>query len=67
MIHSIGAIIILRGNVVRSGLARPETVLRYLARLRDVTHYEVRYWQNGLPQRMSAIAFQARFSTPATV
>ena len=61
MVHAIHALIRYRGNVVRSRIARPATVLRYLARRRDLDSYNVVYWHYGTPQQVTAAEFQTRF------
>jgi hypothetical protein len=57
VISSIDSLIARHGNVVRSGIARPATIARYLAEVDDVEGYRVTYWRDGMPQRMTAEEF----------
>ena len=61
MIRSIDALVSRNGNVVRSGIARPETVARYLARVQHLADYQVRYWQHGLVRRVTGEVFLALY------
>ena len=47
MIYGLRALITRRGNVVRSDIARPETVARYLARAGVIAPFPPSYATNG--------------------
>ena len=57
MIYGLRALITRRGNVVRSDIARPETVARYLARVESLADYQVPYWLQGQARRVTAEGF----------
>ena len=57
MIRSIDALVLKNGNVVRRGLASPATVARYLARVSPLADYEVRFWRDGVPHRVTGEGF----------
>jgi len=61
MIHSIHAVINRHGNLVRTGIARPETVARHLSQVGDLAGYEVRYWLNNQPYRVTGATFLVRY------
>ena len=46
MIYSLHAVILRNGYVVRHEIARPATVARYLADVRDLSEYQVIYYLN---------------------
>jgi hypothetical protein len=62
MIYSIRAMVLYKGNVMRSGIARIETVIRHLMQQLNLTGYEVRYWLHGQPYRATGEAFLSQFS-----
>ena len=57
MINRLGGLITRNGNIVRSGMARPATIARYLAAVDDVAAYHVTYWRHGRPHRVTAEGF----------
>jgi len=59
MIYSLHAVILRKGNVVRSGIARPETVTRYLSTVGNLADYQVWYRWRSQPHRMTAEGFLA--------
>ena len=61
MIHSIDALICRNGNVVRSGIARPETVARYLAQVGNLADYQVVYWLRSRPHWVTGDGFLALY------
>jgi len=61
MIHSIHAVINHHGNLVRTGIARPATVARHLRQVGDLAGYEVRYWLNNQPYRITGATFLVRY------
>ena len=61
MIRSLQALIVCRGNVVRSEIARPATVARYLATVHPLADYQVWYWYQGTPRRVTAEGFLALY------
>jgi hypothetical protein len=61
MIHSIDALISRNGNVVRSGIARPATVARYLAQAHPLADYEVMYWLHRRPHCVTGEGFLALY------
>jgi hypothetical protein len=61
MIRSITALVSWNGNVVRSGIARPETVARYLARVQHLADYQVVYWLKSRPHWVTGDGFLALY------
>jgi hypothetical protein len=61
MIYSLHAVILRNGNVVRSGIARPETVARYLSTAGNLADYQVWFWWQSQPHRMTAEGFLALY------
>ena len=61
MIHSLNALILRRGNVARSGIARPATVARYLAQVSPLADYHVTYWLHSQPHRVTGEGFLALY------
>ena len=61
MIRSLRALIVCRGNVVRSGIARPATIARSLATVRPLADYQVWYWYQGTSHRVTAEGFLALY------
>ena len=61
VIRSIDALVSHNGNVVRSGMARPETVARYLARVQHLADYQVVYWRKSRPHRVTGDGFLALY------
>jgi hypothetical protein len=61
MINSLGALITRNGNMLRANIARAATVARHLLQLRDGAEYQVVYWQDGMPQRVTAEEFLTRY------
>lgn len=61
MIYSLRALITRRGNVVRSGIARPATVARYLAQVSPLADYQVTYWYRAQAHRVTAEGFLALY------
>ena len=64
MVGSIRATIVYRGNLVRSRIARRESVMHYLARIpssRSLADHEVVYWSNGIPTREPATVFIEKY------
>ena len=61
MIHSIHAVINHHGKLVRTGVAHPEAVARYLSQVGDLAGYEVRYWLNNQPYRVTGATFLVRY------
>jgi hypothetical protein len=57
MIHSLRALITRNGTVVRSGLAHAAPVVRYLHQVRHMAEYQVHYWHDGEPHRVTAEGF----------
>jgi len=57
MLHSLHATIVCQGNVVRSRLARPETVARYLSQVSPLADYQVVYWLQSQPHRVTGEGF----------
>jgi hypothetical protein len=62
MIRSLDALIDRNGNVVRSGIARPETVARYLTQVTNLADYQVVYWLDQRPHRVSGDGFLALYA-----
>jgi hypothetical protein len=72
MIHSLRAMVVYRGNTVRSRIARPETVVRYLTQVSNLADYQVWYTLGGCPYRVTGEGFLAlyeagRLPTPPTL
>ena len=63
MIRSIDALVSRNGNVVRFGITRPETVARYLAQVKNLADYQVRYWLDSRPHRVTGDGFLALYQT----
>jgi hypothetical protein len=63
MIYGLRALILWRGNVVRSDIARPSTVARYLTQVSPLADYEVRYYYRQQPHRVTAEGFLALYET----
>jgi hypothetical protein len=63
MIQSLHAMITREGNVVRSGIARPATVARYLAQASPLADYQVTYWYGRQTHRVTAEGFLALYET----
>ena len=61
MLHSIDALIVRNGNVVRSGIARPATVARYLAQVQQLADYQVAYWFNRQAHHVTGDGFLALY------
>ncbi len=61
MIHSIHALVIRNGNLVRPAMAHPETVARYLTQVRDIAEYQVSYRLHGRPHRVTGDGFLALY------
>jgi hypothetical protein len=61
VIYSLHALILRNGNVVRSGIARPETVTRYLLTVGNLADYQVWYRWRSQPRRMTAEGFLALY------
>jgi hypothetical protein len=57
MIRSLDASIVKCGNVVRSGIARPATVARYLETVTSLADYQVSYWYRNQPHQVTAEGF----------
>jgi len=64
--RSIHALILYRGNTVRSKIARPETVLQFLSGITDLEGYQVLYWHKQQYHRVTGEGFQALFGDPTT-
>ena len=64
MLDSWDAVIACRGNVVRIGIARPETVVRYLTRVTPLADYAVQYYRDGW-HRVTAEDFLMRVAPEA--
>lgn len=62
MIESLHALIIRNGNLVRSEVARPETVVRYLTTVKNLADYQVWYVWRGRPHRLTAEGFLALYA-----
>jgi hypothetical protein len=61
MIHSIDALMSRHGNVVRSRMARPVTVARYLAQVKNRADYQVVCWLQSRPHRVTGDGFLALY------
>ena len=61
MLHSIDALISQNGNLVRSGIARPATVARYLAQVQHLVDSQVAYWFNRQTHRVTGDGFLALY------
>lgn len=61
MIYGLRALITHRGNTVRSGIARPSTVARYLAQVSPLADYQVTYYYERHPHRVTAEGFLALY------
>jgi hypothetical protein len=61
MIYSLQAAILRNGNVVRSDIARPETVARYLSMAGNLADYQVWFWWQGQSHRMTGEGFLALY------
>lgn len=61
MIHSLHALITRHGNIVRSRIARPATVARYLAQVYSLADYQVVYWLHARPHRVTGEGFLALY------
>ena len=62
MLQSLHALITRQGNVVRSQIARPETVARYLAHVSPLRDYHVAYRHHGQSHRVTGEGFLTRFA-----
>jgi hypothetical protein len=61
MIRSLDALITRCGNVVRSHIARPATVARYLAQVSPLSDYQVVYWLQARPHCVTGEGFLALY------
>jgi len=65
MLRSLHALILRQGNVVRSQIARPETVARYLAHVSPLADYHVAYWLQSQPHRVTGEGFLTLYGAGA--
>jgi hypothetical protein len=61
MIYSLHALIVRRGNLVRSDIARPDTIARYLATVSPLADYQVFYWLDHQSHRVTGEGFLALY------
>jgi len=57
MLSSLNALILRRGTVVRSQIAKPATIARYLAHVSSLADYHVTYWLHGQSYRVTGEGF----------